>query len=244
MNPTQTAVRNLYMMQDELNARLNPDWVSQGWPYYRAVWTEAGEAVQHIKSWLWWKQGEFGKVPSAAQLAEVRVELIDILHFGLSMDIVEAATLKGDGQSQTFLDLRVDSFINCFNVGKEHGGLFDICEDLEFLVETVITTKTFPIVYFVRACIGADLPLSDMLALYNGKYALNQFRWNNGYNKKPSEPGAYIKYWGGKEDNTVMLEITQMLSAPMSQGDLVAAVADGSYSKAMHERFEQFYPRV
>ena len=63
-------------MQDAMNARVNPDWRNAGNAWYRAIWTECAEMLDHY-GWKWWKHQE-------PDLEQVRLELVDILHFAMS----------------------------------------------------------------------------------------------------------------------------------------------------------------
>ena len=42
-------------LQDKMNARVHPDWQSQNFPWYRAIWTECAETMDHY-GWKWWKK--------------------------------------------------------------------------------------------------------------------------------------------------------------------------------------------
>ena len=63
-------------MQDAMNSRVNPDWRSAGNAWYRAIWTECAEMLDHY-GWKWWKH-------QPADLEQVRLELVDIMHFAMS----------------------------------------------------------------------------------------------------------------------------------------------------------------
>ena len=66
----------MLQLQGELNAVINPNWLKADYPFLRAAFVEAGEALEH-HGWKWWKNQE----PDVGQL---QIELIDILHFYLS----------------------------------------------------------------------------------------------------------------------------------------------------------------
>ena len=63
-------------MQDRHNRLVHPRWRQQGHDYYRAVWVECAELLDHY-GWKWWKRQQ-------ADLEQVKLEVIDIWHFGLS----------------------------------------------------------------------------------------------------------------------------------------------------------------
>ena len=54
----------------------HPDWRGQGYPWYRAIWVECAELLDHY-GWKWWKH-------QTPDLEQVQLELVDIWHFGLS----------------------------------------------------------------------------------------------------------------------------------------------------------------
>jgi len=63
-------------LQDEMNTKVNSDWREQGFEWYRAIWVECAEMLDHY-GWKWWKA-------QAPDMPQVELELIDIWHFGLS----------------------------------------------------------------------------------------------------------------------------------------------------------------
>ena len=53
---TENALAMLHtmaQMQDEHNALVHPQWRDQGHQYYRAVWVECAEMLDHF-GWKWW----------------------------------------------------------------------------------------------------------------------------------------------------------------------------------------------
>ena len=63
-------------MQDAMNARVNPEWKQAGNAWYRAIWTECAEMLDHY-GWKWWKHQE-------PDIEQVELELVDIMHFAMS----------------------------------------------------------------------------------------------------------------------------------------------------------------
>ena len=63
-------------MQEEHNKQVHPDWRENGYAYYRAIWVECAEMLDHF-GWKWWKKQD-------ADIDQVKLELVDIWHFGLS----------------------------------------------------------------------------------------------------------------------------------------------------------------
>ena len=64
-------------LQDGMNSKVNPNWVEQNYEWYRAIWIECAELLDHY-GWKWWKK----QTPDQEQVV---LELVDIWHFGLSI---------------------------------------------------------------------------------------------------------------------------------------------------------------
>jgi len=77
-------VETMARMQEAHNAQVHPEWRHQGYEYYRAVWVECAELLDHF-GWKWWKHQQ----PDTDQ---VKLEVVDIWHFGLS-DLMRADAL-------------------------------------------------------------------------------------------------------------------------------------------------------
>lgn len=232
--PVETLVAQAFQNQSELNDKLRPDWAAQGWRYYRAVWTELAEAIGHT-NWYWWKHGSYGQPMSDGQLVELYIEIADILHFGLSMDLV---TANGDGQE-------------ILNRCREYRLAFedaprikiDMSEEIEAIVVDAILIREFNIKKFARVCHSAGLSLPKLMAFYFAKTVLNRFRWDNGYNDKPR---TYVKDWpraegGMVEDNTIMGEMLSAMLANVEEHNLVALVQSGEFQTMLYETLHRTY---
>ena len=60
-------------MQDRMNRKVHPDWINQQFAWYRALWIECGELIEHY-GYKWWKhqQPAWGHVPAPPQTMELR----------------------------------------------------------------------------------------------------------------------------------------------------------------------------
>ena len=74
-------------MQDAHNTQVHPHWRTSGYEYYRAVWVECAELLDHF-GWKWWKR-------QRPDLGQVKLELVVILHFCMS-DLSRADALNPD----------------------------------------------------------------------------------------------------------------------------------------------------
>jgi dUTPase len=70
------ALVNMLAMQHRMNARVHEHWVDQDFAWYRAAWIECGELIEHY-GYKWWKKQQ-------PEMEQVRLEVVDIWHFGLS----------------------------------------------------------------------------------------------------------------------------------------------------------------
>ena len=80
MNPD--AILNMLQMQHRMNSRVHADWIDQRFEWYRAAWIECGELMDHV-GYKWWKK-------QTPDMEQVRLEVVDIWHFGMS------ALFRGD----------------------------------------------------------------------------------------------------------------------------------------------------
>ncbi|MFV8817328.1 dUTP diphosphatase [Haliea sp. E17] len=182
------ALINMLTMQDRMNTRVHPEWVSQNFEWYRAAWIECGELIDHY-GFKWWKKQE-------PDLEQVRLEVIDIWHFGLS-------ALFRDGKSIEDIADDIDRALS----GHEFSGL-GVREATEALALDCLQTHSFSPVLFRDLMYAAELDFDDLYRAYVGKNVLNFFRQDHGYKE-----GTYIKNWGGREDNEHLVEVQAELDA-------------------------------
>src|SRR5512145_1428940 len=76
MTLSETQLDAMLKMQDGMNSKVNPEWVSAKNNWHRAIQVEGVEAIEH-HGWKWWKKQD-------SDMAQLRMELVDIWHFILS----------------------------------------------------------------------------------------------------------------------------------------------------------------
>lgn len=174
-------------LQNAMNKRVDIDWVDRNREWYRAIWIECGELMEHYGGWKWWKKSE-------KDLGQVLLELVDIWHFGLSSVISQ----------QKNIELATKNIFKLWNDSKSRD---DFYVSVEKLALTALLKKEFSISAFKSAVTSSGFKFDDIYKGYVGKNILNHFRQENGYKE-----GTYNKNWNGLEDNVVLFEIQRTIS--------------------------------
>lgn len=172
-------------MQDAMNTKVHADWRQRNHEWYRAIWIECAELLDHY-GWKWWKKQQ----PDRDQ---VILELVDIWHFGLSIVLSNESSVD-DKVAKLYEELDFAD-VEC-----------DFPSDVEVFAATTLTTKTFDVIGFSRLMCGIGLSFDELYRRYVGKNVLNFFRQDHGYKE-----GTYRKTWQGKEDNEHLVEIIEQL---------------------------------
>lgn len=178
-------------LQDSLNRHINPTWVTAGYEWYRAIWVECAELMDHY-GWKWWKSQEHDR-------DQIRLELIDIWHFGLSAELVQA---QGDIQKAA------ESMLSEFSQVEEPARTADFRQSVDELASYALTQHRLQVPVFLQLLAEMDTSFADLHRIYVGKNVLNRFRQDNGY-----KDGSYRKQWQGREDNEHLAEIMYSLDA-------------------------------
>ncbi|MDA0823226.1 MAG: dUTP diphosphatase [Proteobacteria bacterium] len=175
-------------MQDGMNSRVDKNWIERDRQWYRALWIECAELMDHYGGWKWWKE-------SHQDVEQVMLEIVDIWHFGLSMRItpVRDYSLAAQQIAEEWE-----------SVASSTGFL----EDVETLANFALAEKEFliPIIPALLKEIRRDF--EDLYRGYVGKNVLNYFRQDHGYRE-----GNYAKTWDGREDNEHLVEILATIDA-------------------------------
>ena len=145
MSRALVALGRMAELQDGYNRQVDPDWRSAGFAYYRAIWVECAELLDHY-GWKWWKHQQ-------PDLDQVRLELIDIWHFGLSQLLIAAPPATG-------VDLR---------------------DAVEALAAGCLATRSFSPAQFKALMDALPMDFDELARGYLGKNVLNLFRLAHGY---------------------------------------------------------------
>jgi len=174
-------IKEMLVLQDEINRVVTEDWKQQGYPWYRAAMVESIEMLEHF-GFKWWKK-------QTPDMAQVQLELVDIWHFMLSHYLEQSESL--------------DSLADLLSPSELHKSDSD---DLRALIDTFVGElagkKHFNTDVFYNMLAVTGLTFDDLYLQYVGKNTLNRFRQHNGY-----KDGSYVKIWDGLEDNEVLFQI-------------------------------------
>ena len=198
-------ITTMLELQDAMNSKVNPDWRNAGYEWYRAIWMEASEMLEHY-GWKWWKK----QVPDTMQ---VKLEVVDIVHFALSIRLVQGGALATIAQdiADDFAALQATD---------------DIKTSIELLAQRTLVDQGAHFSIIAGIMHHLNMPFDELHQIYVGKNVLNIFRQDNGYKE-----GHYIKNWHGREDNEHLAEIMQRLDSDSS-----------SFKTDIYDALAQVYP--
>ncbi|GIR41143.1 MAG: dUTPase [Porticoccaceae bacterium] len=177
-------IKEMLDLQNKINEKVHPHWREQNFEWYRAIWVECAELLDHY-GWKWWKK----QSPNQAQ---IELELVDIWHFGLSIllsnyDIEKSISLISEGM-----------------IDQRGSGKFR--ENLEDFTSNTLQTRSFDLKRFNQVMNDVGLTFEKLYVGYISKNVLNSFRQDKGY-----QAGTYTKDWGGIEDNEYLIRLASKM---------------------------------
>jgi dimeric dUTPase (all-alpha-NTP-PPase superfamily) len=175
----------MLQLQEDMNAKVHRDWRGQGYQWYRAIWIECAELMDH-HGWKWWKK-------QTADREQVILELIDIWHFGLS-SLLQQESDKEKLAAQLQLAMSAPEVET------------DFLKSVEVFAQVALERRGFDATRFAGLLVQMDVSFNRLFQSYVGKNVLNFFRQDKGYKE-----GSYQKVWQGKEDNVHLVEILESL---------------------------------
>ena len=192
---------NMLELQNSMNSKVNEDWRSAGNEWYRAIWMEASEMLEHY-GWKWWKKQE-------PEIMQVKLEVVDIVHFALSIRLEQNQSLDDAAE------LIARDFENFMQAE-------DIRKSIECLALLTLTDQGAHFTFIAGIMKYLDMTFDELYEIYVGKNVLNMFRQDNGYKE-----GSYNKVWNGREDNEYLADIMKALDADSLsfQDDVYAALS-------------------
>jgi dimeric dUTPase (all-alpha-NTP-PPase superfamily) len=193
-------------MQHDMNSRIDKDWRDHNREWYRALWIECGELMDHYGQWKWWKH-------TTTDLPQVILEIVDIWHFGLSMELCR-------GESIETLSAEIAKR------WEDMPPKISFLEEVERVASHALKDKSFAIGSIRNLLEDCSADFNTLYRTYVAKNVLNVFRQDHGY-----KDGTYLKVWGGKEDNEV-------LAAALVDADSDAL----DFKERLYHELEKLYP--
>jgi len=206
----------MFKKQAKLNDLTYPNWKLRlsrvDWK--SAVLVEAGELLESF-GYKWWKKQEQEK-----DIDNIKVELIDILHFMLSLLHYESEFVR---------EIAKNKFVNSFKEEKQ------ITNDKEFKMHLISITGynaiDFAFEDLAELFKYVGMNFDEVYKAYFTKNVLNEFRQKNGY-----KTGNYIKIWrynnSAVEDNVVAYDIATKFPA------------DENFEKELLKELEKIYKNI
>ncbi|QKI90318.1 dUTP diphosphatase [Thiomicrorhabdus xiamenensis] len=198
----------MLQMQNELNNATNGDHWRSGKTqlgktidWRRCIVMETAELIDSYP-WKHWKS-----VDAVTDIENVRIELVDIWHFLLSLALENFDSAQAQACILQALqsDQPTDVPEDVIEQVRVHEQMMAVALDSSAVSEAYLETLS---VCFFRSCHTAGLDFAHLYQIYMAKNVLNQFRQDHGYKE-----GTYRKQWDGREDNVVMFEIIEEMSS-------------------------------
>lgn len=172
MSLTVEKLQTMMDMQDTLNSKLNKAWASQGWDWSLAIIDECMEIHGHL-GWKWWKDtASYKQGVTDQNRKQVQLEVVDVWHFVLSQLIEK-------GYSTADVLEHIENSDNSSDIYQAVDWIMQLAAGRCVVIEEIDTLMRH-----------TGLTWDKLFEIYVGKFALNKFRWDNGYAE-----GSYEKSW-------------------------------------------------
>lgn len=207
----------MLVLQQKMNAKVNPDWINAGYGFMRAAMVESVEAIEH-HGWKWWKAQE-------KDLPQLQMECVDIWHFALSHILIE---YQGDvtASAKSIAEQLTASVNELTFDGTDYEFTQQTLLDNLELMTGLAAAKRFNVSLFMTIIEQCEMSTDTLFEQYVGKNILNFFRQDHGY-----KTGTYIKEWNGREDNEHLVEVLAELDSTLN-----------NYADAVYEQLSLRYP--
>ncbi|MCU7555827.1 dUTP diphosphatase [Alteromonas sp. ASW11-19] len=215
---TQQQLATMLALQNKMNTKVNPQWLTAGYGFLRAAMVESVEAIEH-HGWKWWKSQQ-------KDLPQLQMEMVDIWHFALSACIIDyhgdvpaTASALASQLAQAHSHVQFDGR----DYYPEQQSLLDNLE----LMTGLCAAKRFSVPLFMHIVSQCEMTGESLYQQYVGKNVLNFFRQDHGY-----KDGSYHKLWDGREDNEHLVEV-------LAELDITAS----DYSDQVYQGLKARYPQ-
>ena len=203
MAVTTDVLENLSKLQSGLNKMISAKWMEERNPddWALAVTLEAAELIDSYP-WKWWKN-----VKGQVDMNNVKIELVDILHFTLSGQMMVGSVEKNP-------EAEIIS------------PLSDTQNAIKTFRNVIALTNTHSFATITRLTIEAADDLQfNIVSYYIAKHTLNYIRQLGGY-----KDGTYVKENKGIEDNELLHQCIEGITLKQISANF-AEVSNGIMSR-------------
>jgi dimeric dUTPase (all-alpha-NTP-PPase superfamily) len=215
-------------LQKSFNDSVAPGWQldvqNKKYDFWMAVLDETIE-VMNSKHWKWWKDKEkMGQV----DWENVRVEMVDLFHFLLSLAI------QNESEHILYMQLLNLELTKEENAPVKDDDYFEHFHD-QFLMGVQMKALPLVLVRWVEFWYRLGANAEDLLREYRVKNALNKVRQKYGYNK-----GQYHKMWVDSdtnkrvEDNVIAWKLAEKLPLEPGMMEKLEKELSDYYAKYMY----------
>lgn len=195
---SSTQLATMLDLQNKMNTKVNPQWLTAGYQYLRAAMIEAVEGIEH-HGWKWWKAQQL-------DLPQLQMEMVDIWHFALSAILIENNGNIEKSAQVISGDLKAGPSTVTFD-GKGYDFISQTLLDNLQLMAGLCAASRFDVPLFMHIVKQCDMQADDLYKQYVGKNILNFFRQDHGY-----KTGEYVKNWQDREDNEHLVEVLEEIN--------------------------------
>lgn len=213
LNKRNLTYKDIADVQSILNTKAdpkNPNWkeARSENDFKLASILEMAEMIESTP-WKWWKGGK-------ADLWNIKIELIDMLHFMISNVAMKDSVTEDEAQKVLGFKnselVKKDFFYN----GNENDGSD---REVSMQIITRLCNDTYDFDFINEVVCGGGLEASEISSIYIAKYTLNEIRWEGGYamNQYKKMKSGYIDENGqaieAVEDNVFLKQLVDDFKA-------------------------------
>ncbi len=205
-------IKHMLELQDQLNRKINENWreLRTEDDFIRAAWIECAELVDSLP-WKWWKK-------QTPDLDNVKIEVVDIWHFLLSLALLKIKSLDEavnsylityfkQGLNENFQNLNIDP-VHIHHYLGETELYKKLIYTTERVVENLLKKNFQEAMFFFGLLVKDSMTFDELYYLYIGKNILNHIRQEKGY-----KTGHYKKSINGLEDNHYLLQVVKSINS-------------------------------
>lgn len=207
--------KQIIALQVELNEKKEPNWISKNLDWQTAILDECAEAIGST-NWKWWKNAVTADgTPIPDDIANLKVEAIDLLHFMISNYLANGYGNDKLGEPIIVTEKMIYGAADYFNRACKTNSNFKKPEPFTVIIKRILRhtlnnelQSSITSLFSLFGALGMDS--SQIYAAYLSKNILNHYRQDRGYKNAENN---YRKEINGIEDNVQLKTIVDGLSS-------------------------------